>query len=94
MKVDIGLDDGQVTPCLVRSLSTCEGAEICPLAVPTLDGLSQYGFSATVMIEPRVWEACKIFKALYGDRTPATKRLDPSIHFALLIERMQQAGSY
>ena len=91
---DIGLEGGQVTPFLLPSVSACESAETRPLAVPTLDGLAQYGFSATVRIEPRVWEAGRIFKALYGDRTPATRRLDPSIHFALLIDRMKQAGSY
>lgn len=92
--LDIGLEDGRVTPCLVRSLPACEGAQACPLAVPTLDGLSQYGFSATVLIEPRVWEANRIFKALYGDCRPGTRRLDPSVHFALLIRHMEQAGSY
>ncbi len=91
---DIGLDDGQVTPCLLRSVSACEDAETRPLTVPTLDGLTQYGFSARVTIEPRVWEAGKIFKTLYGDRRPATRRLDPSVHFALLIDRMKQASSY
>jgi hypothetical protein len=90
---DIGMDDGRVTPCLVLALSACEDAQPRPLAVPTLDGLTQYGFSATVTIEPRVWEENKIFKALYGDLRPATRKLDPSIHFAPLIDHMQKEAS-
>jgi len=90
---DIGLDDGQVTPCLVPSVPACQAALARPLAVPTLDGLAQYGFSATVMIEPRVWEENQIFKALYGDRRPTTRRLDPSIHFAPLIDYIRQDAS-
>ena len=88
--LDIGLDDGHVTPCLVRSLPACEGAQACPLAVPTLDGLTQYGFAVRVQIEPRVWEENRILKALYGNQRPATRMLDPSIHFATLIDYMKQ----
>ncbi len=91
---DIGLDDGQVTPCLLPSVSACADAEACSLTAPTLDGLARYGFSVAVKIEPRVWEQDKIFKALYGNRKPATKTLDPSIHFALLIDHMKRAGSH
>ena len=87
---DIGVDDARVTPCIVSPLPACESAQACPLAIPTLDGLTQHGFSATITIEPRVWETSRILKALYGDRRPATKRLDPSIHFAPLIEYIEQ----
>jgi hypothetical protein len=91
--LDIGVEDGRVTPCLVRSLPACEGAQACPLPVPALDALSQYGFSATVTIEPRVCEANRIFKALYSDRQPIRRRLDPSIHFAPLIHHIKQDAS-
>jgi len=88
--LDIGSDDGQVTPSLVPSLSGCEGAQPRPLAVPTLEGLAKYGFSATVTIKPRVWEESKILSALYGSSRPTTTRVNPSIHFALLIHYMKQ----
>ena len=52
------------------------------------------GFSATVAIEPRACEENKIFKALYGNIRPATSKVDPSVHFAPLIRRMRQDGSY
>lgn len=87
---DIGLDDGEVTPCLLPSLDLCRDARPCPLPVPTLDGLTRYGFSASVTIEPRVWEQRRILRALYGDHKPAAKNLDPRIHFAPLIEFMKQ----
>lgn len=73
----------------------CQGfARPSPLAVPTLDDPAMHGFSATVTIEPRVWEENKIFKALYGNIRPAEKKVDPSVHFAPLIRRMKQDGGY
>ncbi len=87
---DIGLDDGQVTPCLLQDVSVCEDAQAQPLTVPTLDGLAQYGFSATVTIEPRVWEQGKIFRVLHGNAKPTARTLDPRVHFAPLIEQMKQ----
>lgn len=88
--LDIGLDDGQVTPCLVPSLSACEGAQPRPLAVPTLDGLAECGFAATVAIKPRVWEEGKILRALHDDRKPTSTEVDPTLHFALLIHYIEQ----
>jgi hypothetical protein len=37
-----------------------------------------------------VWEESKILKVLYDGRRPATTRVNPSIHFALLIDYMKQ----
>jgi len=87
---DIGLDGGCVSPSIVRCPGVCDGAREHPLAVPTLGRLSRYGFSARVQIEPRVWEQNKIFRALYGARKPPTKRIDPTVHFARLIDYMRQ----
>ena len=90
---DIGQDDGRVTPSVPQSISVCDGAEARPLPAPTLDGLAQYGFSAAVTIEPRVWEQGRIFKALYGNAKPTARKLDPRVHFTPLIEYMKQDSS-
>jgi hypothetical protein len=87
---DVGTENGRVMPCLVPSVPACKGAEPCPLAVPMLDGLLQHGFSATVTIEPRVWEDNRILRVLYGDRRPPRGTLDPTIHFAPLIDYIRQ----
>jgi hypothetical protein len=88
--LDIGSDDGQVTPSLVPRLSACGDERLRPLSVPTCDDLSRYGFSATVTIEPRVWEQGRILKALHAGRKPVTTRIDPPIHFPLLIDYLKQ----
>jgi hypothetical protein len=83
---DVGLDDGHITPCLVPSVAVCEGAQPQPVAVATLDSLARYGFSVKVELESRLWEQNKIRKVLNDAGSAATKRLDPAIHFPLIIE--------
>ena len=94
---DVGLDDGYVTPCLVPSLAVCEGAQPLPLAVPVLDNLAKYGFSARVEIEAKVWEQKKILAvldAMAGRASalrsgPPAARLDPAVHFPLIIRYIE-----
>jgi hypothetical protein len=82
---DVGLDDGFVTPCLVPAVAVCEGAEPLPLAAPALEALARHGFSVKVEIEPRVWEEKKILAALEAEGCPPVKRLDPTVHFPLIL---------
>jgi hypothetical protein len=82
---DVGLDDGHITPCLVPSVTACEGTRPQPVAAPTLDSLARHGFSVTVELEPRLWEQNKISKVLNDAGSATTKRLDPAIHFPLII---------
>jgi hypothetical protein len=89
---DLGLDDGHVTPTLIPAVPGCGGAEPLPLAVPTLDSLARYGFSAKVEIEGRVWEMKKIRKALAVEGCPRVERLDPVAHYPLLIEYLRRDG--
>ncbi len=86
--LDLGLDDGHVTPSLVPSLAVCEGARPHPLAVPSLDSLSDYGFSGKVEIDAKVWELAKILKVLEAAGSPRTERLDPAIHFPLIMNHI------
>jgi len=87
--LDVGLDDGYVTPCLVPSVAACEGAEPLPLAAPALASLARHGFTVQVEIEGRVWEQKKILKALEAEGCPPVKRLDPGFHFPLILHYCQ-----
>jgi hypothetical protein len=88
--LDVGLDDGLVTPCLIDGLPDCEGASPRPLAVPDVDFLAGYGFSVRVEIEPRVWEEARILRVVYPDGGHRTKRLDPEVHFAQIINHIER----
>ncbi len=88
--LDIGLDDGLVTASLVPDLAECPDAEPESYPVPTLDSLSDYGFSVKVEIEPRELEKGKILKIVYPDRKKRKKRLQPALHFPAIMERVRQ----
>ncbi|MEN6424444.1 MAG: DUF4056 domain-containing protein [Phycisphaerales bacterium] len=84
--LDLGFDDGSVTPCLVPSVAGCEGAQGCPLAIPSLDYLADHGFSLRVEMDPKVWEMRKIRKVLKAAGCPPVERLDPAVHFPLIMD--------
>lgn len=88
--LDIGLDDGFVTPSLVPSVSECEGAEPQPYPVPDLDFLSEYGFSVKFEIEPRIWEANTILNIANFGRNPKRKRVEPVIHLAPIMDYIRK----
>jgi len=79
--MDIGLDDGFVTPVIVPGI--CYGAEPEPLAVPTMDILAKYGFSMKYEIYPYELERYKIFRAVYPDGNG--EKVEPDKHFARLM---------
>jgi hypothetical protein len=80
--LDIGLDDGYVSPVLIPGIS--EGAEPEPLPVPTLDVLPRYGFSLKYKISPVYLEKRKIFGIFYTDRKG--KYIEPAIHYPGIID--------
>jgi len=87
--LDIGLDDGFVTPWIVSSISECEGAEVKSLPVPNPD-LSEYGFSVKFEIEPREWEKNAVLAIVYPDRSERRKRLEPVIHFDTIMDYIRE----
>jgi len=88
---DIGLDDGYVTPTLVPSVSECPDARPQPYPIPTLDILAEYGFSATIEIEPHEWEKGKILFAAFGDKRH--RRINPEVHLATIMDHIQQEAA-
>lgn len=88
--LDIGLDDGFVTPWIVPGLGACQGAEPAPYPVPDLRALGRHGFAVTFEIEPREMERRAILKIVYPDPDNRRKRLVPAVHFEPLMEHIRQ----
>jgi len=84
--MDVGIDDGFVTPTLVPGF--CPGVEPELLGVPTTDILSKYGFSMDYKIYPNEWEKDEILRVIYpnGDGKYAT----PEKHFSILMRYIRR----
>ncbi len=87
---DIGLDDGFVTPTIIDGIDGCDCAEPRSDPVPRLDSLANYGFAVKLQIEPREWEKDKILKVVYPDANQRKKYVEPSIHFAGILNHIKQ----
>ncbi len=86
--LDIGLDDGYVTPWILPLEDVPESLEAKPRAypVPTLDVLLKYGFSMKLEIEPReLFEKGKIL-SIAGKR----KRIDPETDFPIIMDYIRE----
>lgn len=90
--LDIGLDNGLVTPWLIPGLGDCNDTTAHPYPVPTLDSLSQYGFHVTVEIEPREWQKDKILRAAYPDEDDGETRIEPAKHFPAIMADINAAA--
>jgi hypothetical protein len=88
--LDLGLDDGHVTPTLIPGVSECEGFEPRPFPVPNLDFLFDYGFGIKFEIEPRIWEADAILDVACSGGGPRTDRVEPVIHLAPIMNYISQ----
>ncbi len=88
--LDLGLDDGFVTPLLIPSVAECEGAEAQPYPVPNLDFLSEYGFSVKFEIEPNIWEGKAILDIAYRGANRRKKRVEPVIHLAPIMDYIRE----
>ncbi len=86
--LDIGLDDGSVTP-IVPYVSEC-GGDPQPYPVPNLGLLSEYGFSLRLEIEPREWERDRILDAAYPEGRGMKSRIEPAVHFAPIMEYIKK----
>ena len=82
---DIGLGDGEVTPWLINSLPECAGVEPLIYTTPTLETVTQCGFTVKMEIEPREWERSKVYKIIYPGQKAHKKRVIPEIHFAPIM---------
>lgn len=83
--LDIGLDDGYVTPTLIPGVSQCEGSEPLSYPAPKLDFLKSKGFSVKVEIQPREWESGKILRIVNEKDGGSKKRIEPAVDFSILM---------
>lgn len=88
--LDIGLDDGYITPWLVPGLDRCPAAVPKDSAVPTLHFLRDYGFSVKLEIEPKEVEKNKILRAAYPNTRKRPKRIEPAVHFRPIMEYIER----
>ncbi len=87
--LDTGLDDGWITPWVVPGLAECPDEPPQPCPVPNLKAVEQYGFRATVEIEPREWEKEQILKKAYPNPQDRRGWIDPTKHLAAIIEAIR-----
>jgi len=88
---DIGLQNGYITPTLVPNVASCPEAQPLPLPVPSLEALSQHGFSMRLEIEPHEWEKDKILRVVYGNKPQP--RIVPEEHFALIMDDIRRQAT-
>ena len=88
--LDIGWDDGFVTPWLVPNVAGCGTSEPWSCPVPNLKSVEACGFHVHHEIQPREWERHKILRAVYSNPADRKRnRIVPSRHFGILIEHVK-----
>ena len=88
---DIGLDDGEVTPTMLACTDQCqENVQPVSYPIPTLDVLEKHGFSLDLQIEPHEWERDKILDVVYPDPEQKKRRVDPTMHFARIMDHVKK----
>lgn len=88
--LDIGIDDGFVTPMLVPGV--CRNASPQSLPVPKLSKLYTYGFKVTLEVEPRELEKDKVFRIIYPDVSPNEypRRISPAKHLPVILNYIKR----
>jgi len=74
----------------VRGLPECEGAQPQSYPAPSLDFLSEYGFSAKFELEPKELERHKILSIVYPDPKERRKRIEPAAHFPAIMANIMK----
>jgi len=87
--LDIGLDDGCITPWIVPGLAACPDAAAQPYPVPTLEPLFELGFAVKVEIEPGGLERDRLLQAAYPGLERPPRTLIPAVHFHPIMERIR-----
>ena len=80
--MDIGIDDGFVTPTLVPG--ACEDAEPQSYPVPTLAKFNSLGFKMHLEVEPKEFEKNSILRIIYPNG--GGKRIQPAIHLPIIMD--------
>jgi len=87
---DIGLSDGMITPTILDAVSRCDNAKPLSYPIPALGVLEKHGFALRLEIEPHEWEREAILAVAYPAPEQRRKRIDPSVHFARIMDYVKQ----
>jgi len=88
--LDIGLDDGMVSPWLIPTVNECSTATARDYPVPGENALSQQGFDIRLEIDPRVPQNEELFQAAYPEGEPANARIEPRTHLPSIMARIRR----
>ncbi len=83
--LDVGFDDGIITPWLAPGICPDAAPQDCP--APTFSFLGDYGFKIKVRIKPVEFQKGQIYKAAGLKRSD---RITPYIHFPIIIESIRK----
>jgi hypothetical protein len=88
--LDIGIDDGFVTPMLVPGV--CRNASPESLPVPKLSKLYTYGFKMVIEVEPKELEKDKVFRIIYPDVSPNEypKKIQLEKHLPVIMDYIKR----
>jgi hypothetical protein len=84
--LDIGTDDGFVTPSLVPGV--CGNPEPQSYPAPTLEAFNRYGFTMRFEIEPKEFEGGKILSIIYPDG--CGKKIQLAHDLPLIVEHIKE----
>jgi hypothetical protein len=88
--LDIGLDDGVVSPWLIPTVRQCSDATPKDYPVPAETSLSQQGFDIKLEIDPRVPQNDELFEAIYPEGEPDNARIEPRQHFPAIMAQIRR----
>jgi len=88
--LDIGVDDGMVTPTLLPTVAACDDVTPASHPAPSLDVLETHGFSARLTVEPHEWEAGAILAVAYAEGQPRGKRIDMATQLPRIMDYIKQ----
>jgi hypothetical protein len=88
--LDIGIDDGFITPMLVPGI--CRDASPEPLPVPKLYYLYTYGFKMTLEVKPKELERNRIYRVIYPDVRPSEypKKIELEKHLTAIMSYIKR----
>lgn len=87
--IDIGLDDGLVSPVLIPIAASQPGESGPPYPIPRLQSLEEQGLSMRLEIEPREWIKGKILRIVSAKDQPRVKRILPALHFPHIMDHIR-----
>jgi Protein of unknown function (DUF4056) len=84
--LDMGLDDGFVSPIIIPDVAGCDGEPV-DYPVPNVDVLDKYGLAMTYEIKANVLEQGKVFKVIDA------KRIYPARHYPAIMAHINKQAA-